>query len=111
MGTSRVLLMFNHVLSKISKNVGIMNRLMFCMSGNMLLTLYNSFVLPYLNYSIITCGGGSTAYCNRLIIIQKRAVRIISNVGHRDHAPPLFANLKLLKFNDLYHLNLGTFYV
>ena len=80
-------------MSKISKNVGIMNRLKFCIPSNILLTLYNSFVLPYLNYmySIITWGGGSTAYCN----------------SHRDHTAPLFANLRLLKFNDLYHLNLG----
>ena len=52
---------------------------------------------------------GSTAYCNRLLIIQKRAVRIISNVGHRGHTAPLFANLRLLKFNDIYHLNLWKF--
>ena len=86
-----------------------MNRLKFCIPSNILLTLYNSFLLPYLNYSIITWGGGSTAYCNILLIIQKRAVRIISNVGHRDHTAPLFANLRMLKFNDLYHLNLGRF--
>ena len=32
----------------------------------------------------------------------------ISNVGHRDHTVPLFANLRLLKCNDLYHLNSGN---
>ena len=77
-------------------------------SSNILLTLYNCFVLPYLTYSILTWGGSSTQ-CIRLLTLQKRAVRIISNAGFHDHTAALFCNLKLLKFNDLYHLKLGKF--
>ena len=43
----------NTLAAKISKNIGIMNRLKPVLPSNVLLTLYNSFILPFLNYSVI----------------------------------------------------------
>ena len=40
---------------------------------------------------------------------KKRAVRTILNAGYRDHTAPLFAELKILRFNDLYKFNLCKF--
>ena len=100
----------NHVddvHSKISKTIGIMNRLKFFVPKHVLLTLYNSLVLPYLNYSVVTWGGSSS--CDRLFILQKRAIRLISGASFREHTLPLFANLKLLQFSNLYYLNVGKF--
>ena len=101
----------NHIdelATKISKNIGIMNRLKHYLPSKILLTLYNSFVSPYLNYSILTWGNSPTK-CNKLLILQKRAVRIISNADYRDHSAPLFAKFNILQCNDLYFLNLGKF--
>ena len=42
-------------------------------------------------------------------MLQKRAVRIIAKVGYRDHTTPLFAELKILRFNDLYEFCLCKF--
>ena len=39
---------------------------------------------------------------NELLILQKRAVRIISKSGYLSHSNPLFKNLGLLKLSDLY---------
>jgi hypothetical protein len=96
------------VTNKVATNIGIINRLKKCVPGFILLTLYNSLVLPYLNYSILTWGGSLTQN-SRLLTLQKRAVRIISNAGARDHTAPLFCNLRLLQIIDLYQLNLGKF--
>ena len=85
-----------------------MIRLKCLIPSEILVILYNSFVLPYLNYSVLTWGS-SLANCDRLLLLQKRAVRIISKAGHRDHTANLFANLTLLRFKDLYYLNLGKF--
>ena len=84
-----------------------MNRLKFFVPKHVLLTLYNSLVLPYLNYSVVTWCRSSS--CDRLFILQKRAIRLISGSSFREHTLPLFANLKLLQFNDLYYLNVGKF--
>ena len=69
--------------SKISKTIGIMNRLKFFVHKHVLLTLYNSLVLPYLNYSVVTWGGSSS--CDRLLILQKRGIRLISGVNFGEH--------------------------
>ena len=98
----------DELATKISKNIGIINRLKYYLPSRILLTLYNSLVLPYLNYSILTWGSFSSK-CNKLLILQKRAIREISNAGYRDHSAPLFAKLNLLQCSDLYHLNLGKF--
>ena len=41
--------------------------------------------------------------------LRNKAVRIINKTGYREHTDPLFAELKVLKFIDLYNLNLGKF--
>ena len=64
--------------TKISKNIRVLNRLKFFLPKRILLTLYNTLVLSYLNYAILTWGT-STSQCNKLLLLQKEAVRIISN--------------------------------
>ena len=65
------------------------------------------FVLPYINYCCeiwgITCKGT----IEPLIILQKKAIRIVSKVGKYDHTNNLFNKLKLLKFVDLIDLKVG----
>lgn len=99
----------NVLVSKISKNVGVMNRLKPVLPKNILLTLYNSLILPYLNYAILNWGNSTASQCNQILLVQKKAVRIICKTNYREHTDPLFAELKVLKFNDLYNLNLGKF--
>ena len=74
-----------------------MNRLKPVVPSNVLLTLYNLFILPYLNYSVIVWGGS---------FLQKRAVRIISKAGYLDHTTSLFTNLNLLKLTNIYYMYL-----
>ena len=81
----------NNLATKILKNIGIMNRLNPFLPRNVLLTLYNSFILPYLNYSVIVWGGSISQYI-KLFLLQKRAVRITSKAGYVDHTTPLFTN-------------------
>ena len=85
-----------------------MNRLKYFVPKNILLTLYNSIILPYLNYAVLTWGS-TTLYLNKLFMLQKKAVRIINNAGYLDHTTPLFRNINILKLSDLYYFNLGKF--
>ena len=58
-------------------------------------------VLPYLSYCAEVWGSNYKTTTQSLFILQKRAIRIIKNVGYRDHTNPLFLELKLLKLSDL----------
>ena len=41
--------------------------------------------------------------------MQKKAVRLITNFGYRDHTLPLFTNLKILPLQQLYYCNIILF--
>ena len=92
----------DNICKKVSKTTGIMNRLKNTLPRNILLTLYNSLVLPHLTYGILAWGASNT---NDLLKLQKKAVRIITNSRYNAHADPLFKDLQLLKLKDLCTLN------
>ena len=90
----------NKVSKKISQTVGIMTRLKHFLPNYILLTLYNSLVLPYLNYGLLVWGTAS----HKLKLLQKRAIRTINNAKYNAHTEPLFKSLQLLKIGDLWKL-------
>ena len=52
-------------------------------------------------YCINVYGCANSTSLNRLIVKQKEAIRVISNVGYRDHTGPLFKQLKILPIEKL----------
>ena len=69
----------------------------------MLLMVYNSLILPYLMYCIEIWGNTYEHRLRDLVLLQKRAVRIIDNVGYRDHTSTIFKKFRLLKLIDIVH--------
>ena len=89
------------------KGLGIMCRLKNFLPTDTLRILYNSLILPHLQYSILSWGFKR----GRLEKLQKRTIRIISNTKYNSHTDPLFKKLNLLKLKDLFELNvLKLFY-
>ena len=48
-------------------------------------------------------------HLRRLVLLQNRIVRVISDKGFDAHTEPLFKNLMILKLEDIYSLHLGKF--
>ena len=99
----------NYIKGKISKAVGILSKARKFISSPYLITLYYAFLYPYLNYCIEVWGGAATTRMDSLIKLQKKAVRIITSSGYRDHTAPLFLRLKILNLEKLYILKILTF--
>ena len=96
----------NHILNvsnKLSKNTGIMYRLNY-LPESILKTLYFSLIYPYIIYCIVIWGSACISNLNSLIVLQKKAIRIISHCPMREHTDPLFKNLSILKFEQLYKM-------
>ena len=55
-------------------------------------------------YCCTVWGQNSSILINRIAILQKKAIRILSFAPPFSHSSPLFARLGILKFNDLIHL-------
>jgi hypothetical protein len=55
------------------------------------------------------CGFTYSTNLNRVILLQKRAVRIVNKKVFDAHSDTIFKELKILKFDKLYLFNLGKF--
>ena len=44
-----------------------------------------------------------------MLLLQKKAIRVCTNAGYRDHTDPLFARLKTLKVTDINFLQKALF--
>ena len=96
----------DHILKKVNKAVGILFKLNYFFPQNILVSLYNTLILPYFNYGIISWHNSSQYALNRLVTCQKKAVRAICSLEYNAHTNDHFKELKLLKLSDIYKLNL-----
>ena len=97
-------------LSKLlSKNVGVIYKLRSVFPQEVLFILYSTLILSYLNYGVLAWGNSLKTQMGKLFIVQKRAIRNICNVNYRAHTNVLFYDNHLLKVEDIYFMQLGTF--
>jgi len=73
-----------------------------CSPPYVLKCLYNSLVLPYLMFCNVIWGDAASIHLNKLLVLQKRAVRIISSSDYLAHTDGLFRELFLMKITDIY---------
>ena len=87
--------------NKVSKSIGIIRHISKFVSTPTLISLYYSLIYPYLTYCSLIWGTTYETHLNPLIILQKRAIRIINKVNYSEHTSPLFFSNKILKLKDL----------
>ena len=95
-----------HVKNKISKGIGILCQARTIFNYNTLLTLYYSFIFPYLLYCIEVWGSSNITLFQSVFKLQKRAVRIIVSANFKAHTDPIFQRLKILPLKKIYHFSL-----
>ena len=66
-------------------------------------------ILPYLYYCNLASAGTYKPNLQRIVTLQKRALRIVSNSTYIAHIGPIFKELKLLKFHYIHSFQLVTF--
>ena len=83
------------------------------MCGPQLLDLYNTMVLPHLQYCLINWGNfkgdRNLGLRDGLLSLQKSLVRIITGSHRISHSDPLFSDLGVLKIDDLYNQRVRVF--
>ena len=101
------------VIRKIKQTMGIIGRARSFMAAGELLKLYNTMVLPHLQYCIINWGNfrgdGNLKMRDEILAVQKSLMRIITGSPPRSHADPLFSQLGVLKIDDLFDQSVRMF--
>ena len=112
----------DNVTKKVAKSVGIIKRVRHCLPVDTLNTLYNTLILPYINYCNIIWARNKVTKINKyteqqqqstrlhaLFVLQKKIVRIITLSPYNSHALPLFKRLNQLTIYDINKLAVATF--
>ena len=90
-----------YISNKLSRSIAVLNKVKHILDVSSLRMLYCALVLPYLNYCSEVWGNTYKSTLNSLIILQKKAIRIINKAGYRDNTNILFLKSNLLKFIDI----------
>ena len=99
----------SHISNKISKSVGIIFRASFYLTRASLRTLYFSMVYPYLQYCNIVWASTYSINLRRIVVLQKRIIRILNTSKFDAHTDPICRDLHLLKFHDICKLQMEQF--
>ena len=91
----------NMIAIKISKVIGILHKLKYIFPQNILLTIYKSLILPHLNYGLLLWG----VHLQDISVLQKKAIRVVTNNTYKSHTEPIFKEYGLLNVNDMFLLN------
>ena len=94
------------VRAKVSRLLGVLGRAGSVMGKQALSMLYNSLVLPHLQYCLMAWGdfqgSRNVTVADSLLKLQKRFVGIIAGKQGKYHSDPIFADLGILKIEDMY---------
>ena len=91
----------DHIAIKISRTIGLIPKLRHFVPKHTLINIYRSLVAPYLTCGLIVWGQACKSYLDKLLKLQKRALRFIYFSDRNQHAIPLFSDACILPRNFL----------
>ena len=77
--------------------IGIIASLRHFVPLNTLHQIYISLIQPYLFYGIVAWGQAAKTSKNKILILQKRALRLMFFGNYNSHAVPYFSSLRSTK--------------
>ena len=105
-----------NVSKKIGRSIGIMYKLREFMDIKMLKNIYYSLIYSHMVYAIQVWGSACNTDLDKILILQKKAVRIMTNnclfpllPGPLVSSNPLFKDLEILKVKDIFKLHVAKF--
>lgn len=98
----------DNIANKISRTVGLIAKIRHYLPFLVIRNIYQALISPYLNYGISVWGQASKSYLNKLLLLQKRALRFMFFKQRNAHAIPLFIQAKILPVNFVYHSSVAS---
>ena len=89
------------ICHKISKSIGIIAKIRHYVPRRILLSVYNSLIVPYLTYGICCWGNCALTVQRKIVTLQKRALRLIYFSKSKEHAVPFFLKSNCLPLSSL----------
>jgi len=97
----------SNIENKLSRTVGILYKIRHYMPQKTFKMLYYALIHPHLLYDLSIWGSTYPSYLKKLSILQNKAIKLISGGSYRCPATPYNCNLKILKLEDLFIIEVG----
>ena len=103
------------ITQKMSRAIGLMYKIRPFVNKKTMRILYYSLLFSHLNYAIEVWGSTHKIYLNKILILQKRVVRMMSYCDNRfdnysfHSSDPLFYKLNIHKVQDIFVLRIAKF--
>ena len=98
----------HELCKKLNRAAGMVFKIRDNCSKPVLRSLYFSLFQSHLSYGLPVWGKCNNFHSNKLIIIQKKIVRAITSSIFTASSSPLFKELKILKFDDLFKTQVAS---
>ena len=99
-----------HLHSKLSQSCGMLSKIRHYVNKPALHLLYNSLVLSHINYGILAWESANKCNLKKIQVLQNRIIKLITfTEGERIKLSSLYQNLKYLKIDQIYKLEVGKF--
>ena len=94
---------------KLSRTVGIFYIIRHFCPSDILQTLYYSLFYSFLSYGIYVWGFAFKSYFEKLSLVQKKTVKVMTFNKLTASSTPIFSNLEFLKMDDIHQFQLLSF--
>ena len=91
----------NILSKKLTTANGAISKLRHIVPINTLISIYYAIFQSHVFYACQIWGQNLNSITNRIYILQKRAIKLMSFKQRDSHSEPLFYNLKILQFHDM----------
>ena len=104
-----------NIAKKVSRSIGVMYKIRSLVNITILKNIYYSLIYSHLLYAIQAWGSAFETHKSKLVVLQKKAIRMITFNDERlqtwslVHTSPLFKELGMLKLNEIFELQLSCF--
>ena len=82
----------NYIAGKIARGIGMLIKARQFLNKVGLMSLYYSFIYPYLTYCNHIWGATYKTRLKRLVILQNKAIRVLAQAGNRTSSDPCIRN-------------------
>ena len=79
------------------------------MPPNILKTLYETLIKPYITYGIEAWHSAPNYILEKVCVLQKKSIRAICDLSYNAHTNECFKTLKLLKIDEIFTENIAVY--
>ena len=99
-----------YTCKKLSKCIGILAKARKVLYKSCLINLYYTFAYPYFIYCNQMWGNAYQTNLEKIVLVQKRLIRLITGSPYRAHTEPLlFVANRILTFKEINEFTIGVF--